>query len=114
MARYGSRHALRHAATPRVRAYWAAIVADASRQSILETLPEFRIAIERQAVCSADATRRYGEQMRSARKSVMKPWPGACVIISSGLAASADFCGVTPQAQNTGIVPLGIRATGGP
>ena len=56
----------------------------------------------------------YGEQIRSPFRSVMKPWPGAWVIINSGLANSAAFWGVTPHAQKTGIKSFGIRSTGEP
>ena len=37
--------------------------------------------------------------------SVMNILPGAWVIISGGLQLRATACGVTPQAQNTGVSP---------
>lgn len=57
---------------------------------------------------------RQGMQRRSERRSVIKPCPGACVIISLVPEAMAACCGVTPQAQNTQILSRGISITGGP
>lgn len=37
--------------------------------------------------------------------SVMNIWPGAWVIMNSGLTAMATACGVTPHAQKTGTSP---------
>ena len=37
--------------------------------------------------------------------SVTNMLPGLCVIMNGGLEASATACGVTPQAQNTGMSP---------
>ena len=39
--------------------------------------------------------------------------PGACVMESGGRAARIADCGVTPQAQNTGISP-GSTSTASP
>ena len=36
-------------------------------------------------------------------RSVTSMAPGACVIANGGLVAAITACGVTPQAQNTGI-----------
>jgi len=42
----------------------------------------------------------------------MNPWVGAWAIISGHLASMAALWGVTPQAQKTGMTPLGISFTG--
>lgn len=47
------------------------------------------------------------------RKSVMNIWPGLCVNNNDGRACMATACGVTPQAQNTGVSP-GRISTGSP
>ena len=45
--------------------------------------------------------------------SVMNIWPGAWVMTIGGFAFSTAACGVTPQAQNTGISPS-LISTGSP
>ncbi len=47
------------------------------------------------------------------RLSVMSMAPGACVMAKAGFAAAMTACGVTPQAQNTGI-SSSFTSTGSP
>jgi hypothetical protein len=44
----------------------------------------------------------------------MNLWPGAGVIIKSGLASTAARWGVTPQAQKTGVTPWAMACTAAP
>jgi hypothetical protein len=50
----------------------------------------------------------HGTVWRISSSSVTNMWPGAWVIISSGLLWVATACGVTPHAQNTGTSPSRI------